>query len=375
MLGRAMTSALWGIIADRYGRKPVIIIGCATVVVFNTLFGLSINYWMAITTRFLLGSLNGLLGPIKAYACETVSEEYQSLALSVVSASWGTGLVIGSALGGFLAQPADKYPGIFTQDSIFARFPYLLPCLIISTFAAIVTIACFWIPESLHTHKQKKSDVLEERKKSLFKNWPLMSSIIVYCIFNLHDMAYTEIFSLWAESHTRIGGLGYTTKDVGTVLTISGLGLLIFQSSLYPVVEQIMGPVLVSRVLGMISIPLLTSYHYIAMLSGITLAVVLNAASLLKNVLSISIDTGLFILQNRAVDQDQRGAANGVAMTLMSFFKAFGSAGGGALFSWAEKRQGAVFLPGDQMVFLILNVIEAIAVLLTFKPFLVERTR
>ncbi|KAG6393149.1 hypothetical protein SASPL_147384 [Salvia splendens] len=254
---------------------------------------------------------------VQAYACETVSEEYQSLALSVVSASWGTGLVIGSALGGFLAQ---VYIHIF---------PYLLPCLIISTFAAIVTIACFWIP----------------------------------------------IFSLWAESHTRIGGLGYTTKDVGTVLTISGLGLLIFQSSLYPVVEQIMGPVLVSRVLGMISIPLLTSYHYIAMLSGITLAVVLNAASLLKNVLSISIDTGLFILQNRAVDQDQRGAANGVAMTLMSFFKAFGSAGGGALFSWAEKRQGAVFLPGDQMVFLILNVIEAIAVLLTFKPFLVERTR
>ena len=30
---------------------------------------------------------------------------------------------------------------------------------------------------------------------------------------------------------------------------------------------------------------------------------------------------------------------------------------------------------GDQMVFLILNAIEAIAVMLTFKPFLVERTR
>jgi hypothetical protein len=35
-------------------------------VVFNTLFGLSVSYWMAIATRFLLGALNGLLGPIKA---------------------------------------------------------------------------------------------------------------------------------------------------------------------------------------------------------------------------------------------------------------------------------------------------------------------
>lgn len=29
--------------------------------------------------------------------------------------------------------------------------------------------------------------------ESLFKNWPLMSSIIVYCVFSLHDMAYTEV--------------------------------------------------------------------------------------------------------------------------------------------------------------------------------------
>ncbi|KAI3445203.1 hypothetical protein Pfo_001868 [Paulownia fortunei] len=396
MLGRALTSVLWGAISDRYGRKPVIIIGSATIVVFNTLFGLSVNFWMAITTRFLLGSLNGLLGPIKAYACETVREEYQSLGLSAVSTAWGTGLIIGPALGGFLAQPAEKFPGIFASDSFFARFPYLLPCLIISLFAAVVTIACFWIPETLHTHNSEKIssqgsyDALESAtqgsdekeglggqkstsKESLIKNWPLMSSILVYCVFSLHDMAYTEIFSLWAESPRRLGGLSYTTEDVGTVLAISGLGLLVFQSSLYPLVEKIMGPIKLSRILGIISIPLLTSYHYIAMLSGITLSIVLNCASLLKNVLSISIVTGLFILQNKAVDQHQRGAANGIAMTLMSLFKAAGPAGGGALFSWGQKRQHADFLPGDQMVFFILNVIEAIGVLLTFKPFLVER--
>ncbi|KAJ6428662.1 hypothetical protein OIU84_020352 [Salix udensis] len=58
--------------------------------------------------------------------------------------------------------------------------------------------------------------------ESLLKNWPLMSSIIVYCIFSLHDMAYTEIFSLWAESSRKLGGLNYTTEDVGEVLAISG---------------------------------------------------------------------------------------------------------------------------------------------------------
>ena len=34
-------------------------------IIFNTLFGLSVNFWMAVLTRLLLGSLNGLLGPVK----------------------------------------------------------------------------------------------------------------------------------------------------------------------------------------------------------------------------------------------------------------------------------------------------------------------
>ncbi|VFQ85567.1 unnamed protein product [Cuscuta campestris] len=152
MLGRAATSVFWGIIADRYGRKPVIIFGTASVVIFNTLFGFSINFWMAIITRFLLGSLNGLLGPIRAYSVEAFPEQYQSLGLSTVSTAWGIGLIIGPALGGFLAQPAEKYPLLFSEHSLFGRFPYLLPCLSISLFALIVTIFTFWLPETMHKH-------------------------------------------------------------------------------------------------------------------------------------------------------------------------------------------------------------------------------
>lgn len=95
MFGRALTSVLWGILADRYGRKPVIIFGTISVlvlwsrvliihwysrflliifasisfddyrVIFNTLFGLSTSFWMAVSTRFLLGSLCGILGPMR----------------------------------------------------------------------------------------------------------------------------------------------------------------------------------------------------------------------------------------------------------------------------------------------------------------------
>ncbi|XP_038689030.1 protein ZINC INDUCED FACILITATOR-LIKE 1-like isoform X2 [Tripterygium wilfordii] len=312
MVGRALTSVLWGVVADHYGRKPVIIMGTMAVVTFNTLFGLSVNCGMAICTRFLLGSFNGLLGPIKAYAIEILREEHQALGLSTVSAAWAVGLIIGPALGGFLAQPAEKYPNIFSKESLFGRFPYFLPCLCISLFAFVVTIASCWLPETLHMHNE--GDILlddsftelepasigcnangeaqenEERKLisrgSIMKNGPLMSSIIVYCIFSLHDMAYTEIFSLWAVSPRMFGGLSYSTEDVGEVLAISGFGLLAFQLFLYPYVEKILGPVKLLRVAGILSIPLLASYPLLAMLSGFSLSMLLNCASVIKNVFS-----------------------------------------------------------------------------------------
>nr|CAB3490833.1 unnamed protein product [Digitaria exilis] len=329
MFGRCLTSTAWGIAADRIGRKPVVVFGIFSVVVFNTLFGLSVSYWMAIATRFLLGALNGLLGPIKAYAIEVCRPEHEALALSLVSTAWGIGLIIGPALGGYLAMPAENFPVVFSPDSLFGRFPYFLPCLCTSIFAAAVLISCIWMP-TLHKHKVRENEnqsieALEallidpkekveesgslDTKKSLFKNWPLMSSIIVYCVFSFHDMAYTEVFSLWAESDKKYGGLSLSSEDVGQVLAVTGASLLVYQLFVYPRINKVLGPIKSSRIAA------------------------------------VTIITGTFILQNNAVPQNQRGAANGLSMTAMSFFKAVAPAGAGIVFSWAQKRQHGFLFP------------------------------
>ncbi|XP_028782356.1 protein ZINC INDUCED FACILITATOR 1 isoform X2 [Neltuma alba] len=388
MLGRGLTSVLWGIFADRYGRKYAIVIGIFAVVVFNTLFGLSTSFWMAVSTRFLLGSLNGSLGPIKAYATEIFREEHQALGLSTVSASWGIGLVIGPALGGYLAQPAEKYPHIFPKGSLFDRFPYFLPCLIISAFALAILVACLWLPETLHKHNvndesNEDAEALEngitgktvQKVENLLLNWPLMSIIIIYCVFSLHDIAYSEVFSLWAVSPRKLGGLNYTTDNVGNVLSISGFSLLLYQIFIYPLLEKVCGPVRLSRISGAISIPILQSHPFIALLSGFTQDLLITIASVLMFCLSATIITGLFLLQNRAVEQHQRGAANGIATTGMSLFKAFGPAGGGAILSWSQKRLDASFLPGPHMVFFVLNLVAALGMLMMFKPFMAEKKK
>ncbi|CAK8561172.1 unnamed protein product [Lathyrus sativus] len=390
MLGRTLTSVLWGMVSDRYGRKPVMVIGVFSVVIFNTLFGISTSFWMAVITRFLLGCLNGAIGPTKAYATEIFREEHQALGLSTVSVAWGTGLIIGPALGGYLAQPTEKYPHIFPKGSFWDKYPYSLPSFIISAVSFIVVIVCLWIPETLHKHNGNNvstddTEALEngsnnvdkektvQNNESLFMNWPLMSSIIAYCVFSLHDIAYQEVFSLWCVSPPSLGGLNFTTDDVGNVLAISGLALVIYQLTLYQYMEKACGPVGIARITGIFSIPLLQSYPFIAMLSGITLYILISIASILKNIISVTITTGLFLVQNRVVEQEQRGAANGISMTAMSLFKAIGPAAGGTMLTWSQKRGDASFLPGTHMVFFFLNVIEGIGILMMFKPFLGEK--
>ncbi|KAF1884818.1 hypothetical protein Lal_00028705 [Lupinus albus] len=374
MLGRGLTSVLWGIISDRYGRKPVLVIGIISIVIFNTLFGLSTSLWMAIVTRFLLGSLCGVFGPVK------------------VSAAWGIGLIIGPALGGYLAQPTEKYPHVFLKGSFWDKFPYFLPCLIISGLAFVAAIICIWIPETLHNHNGKNKtiddakalengssgggkDIMIQKNENLLRNWPLMSAVLVYSVFALHDVAYQEVFSLWAVSPRRLGGLTFTTDDVGNVLSISGFALIIYQITLYPYVEKAFGPISLARISGLLSIPLLQSYPFIAMFSGLTLFILISIASVLKSVLAITIITGLFLIQNRVVEQHQRGEANGIAMTSMSLFKAIGPATGGAILTWSQKRNHASFLPGAERVFFILNIVEALGLLMMFTPFLREKKK
>ncbi|CAJ1977972.1 unnamed protein product [Sphenostylis stenocarpa] len=329
---------------------------------------------------------------ILAYTTELFREEHQALGLSTVSAAWGIGLIIGPALGGYLAQPVEKYPHIFPKDSFWDRFPYFLPNFVISVVAFLVAMGCIWIPETLHNHNCSNESIddatalengssragnekIIQKNETLFYNWPLMSSIIAYCILSLHDIAYLEVFSLWAVSPRSLGGLSFTTDDVGNVLSISGVALIIYQLTIYPIVEKASGPISVARISSMLSIPLLQGYPFIASLSGLALYIVLSIFSILKNILSMTIITGLLLLQNRAVEQHQRGAANGIAMTGMSLFNAIGPVTGGTILAWSEKRIDAAFLPGTHMVFFILNIVEAVGLLMMFKPFLVEKKK
>jgi len=151
---------------------------------------------------------------------------------------------------------------------------------------------------------------------------------------------------------------------------VAGATLLLYQIFVYRWLDKTLGTINSTRFASALSIPIIAAYPFLTHLSGVRLGVALYIAAMIKSSLAITRVSGTSLLQSNAVPQGQRGAANGIATTLMSLFKSAAPAGAGIIFSWAQRRQHASFFPGDQMVFLLLNLTEVLGLLLTFKPFL-----
>ena len=51
--------------------------------------------------------------------------------------AWTVGASLGPALGGLLANPAERYPYVFGDIELFREYKYLLPCFVAGLFPVI----------------------------------------------------------------------------------------------------------------------------------------------------------------------------------------------------------------------------------------------
>jgi len=69
-LCQSLTGIAWGTASDRFGRKPIILIGLINTMVTMLLWGLSTSLPMAIVARALQGLGNGNVGILRTTVAE-----------------------------------------------------------------------------------------------------------------------------------------------------------------------------------------------------------------------------------------------------------------------------------------------------------------
>lgn len=130
-VAEASTAMVWGTISDRYGRKPIVLIGLAGTALSSLLFGFATNFWVALGARVVGGLLNGNVAVMQTMVAEMCTKpEYEPRAYAMPPFMWSLGSIVGAAMGGYLAEPARFYPSIFSKDGLFGVYPYLLPNLV-----------------------------------------------------------------------------------------------------------------------------------------------------------------------------------------------------------------------------------------------------
>ena len=183
MIGRAITSYVWGRIADIYGRRIVFFVSLVLSAIFSILFGLSSSFRFAVFWRFLLGASNGIAGISKVVVSETSegNEKLETKGMSLSMGMWAWGFLLSPAISGFLSDPIRQYPGLSIWSSLLSSqekhssiyqflelYPFFLPNLISVLLCLIDLIAvAFWVPETLPAEDLRSA----AKMPADFSNW------------------------------------------------------------------------------------------------------------------------------------------------------------------------------------------------------------
>jgi len=98
----ALTAPLWGRLADRYGRKLMLIRASLGMAVAMSLIGMAHNVWQLVGLRLLAGLLGGYASGSTVLIAAQTPKAYSGWALGVLSAGIMAGNLVGPLVGGAL---------------------------------------------------------------------------------------------------------------------------------------------------------------------------------------------------------------------------------------------------------------------------------
>ncbi len=130
-LAAAIFSPFWGSLADRTGRKAMVVRSCLAIAVFTALMGIVQNVWQLFGARALMGVFSGFSAAAIAMVGTQVPEERLGFALGWMTTGQLVGGLCGPLFGGLLADHLRDYRQVFFATSLFSLAAALVAILFI----------------------------------------------------------------------------------------------------------------------------------------------------------------------------------------------------------------------------------------------------
>jgi DHA1 family multidrug resistance protein-like MFS transporter len=277
----------WGVLADRYSRKLVIVRSAALEAVIFAGWALSTSPWMALGFRSLNGFILGNTGVMLAVQASTTPKQRLALAVGIIGAGSPAGRAVGPILGSLLVHQVDV-KGMLLFDAALSAFMAVLLMVVMREREHIR-------PADLRVISLLRGAVAEIAGKPLV--WRLFLATAV-------SQVGLWIFLPYAPIYIARLAPGDTVTAVGVVLSAVGLGQAL-ASPLWGVVMQRFGHVSVLSLTSVGSALALTTV-------GLSHNLILFAAALFANgVFAAAILTASMAVMAATVSPERRGAVLG----------------------------------------------------------------
>lgn len=214
-LASALVAPVWGRLADRYGRKPMMI--RASLVMTFTMGGLAFvpNVFWLLLLRVLNGLFSGYVPNSTALIASQAPRQHSGYALGTLATGVTAGSLIGPLLGGFLA------------DLLGIRQVFLLVGFIL-LICNLMTV--FFVKEDFQP--MEKSDVMPTRQvlKKVKDRQVLLGLFVTSMIIQISAQSVAPILSLYIrhlgqrENLMFVSGLIVSAMGFSSMMSSSTLG-------------------------------------------------------------------------------------------------------------------------------------------------------
>lgn len=209
-LAGALVSPYWGSLADKYGRKPMIIRSGFSLCVIYILTSFVSNPYELLALRTLQGLLAGYIPGAIALVGTNTPEHRVGYALAAISTATATGGILGPLLGGVIARVLNNRIA-FGSAGVLVFFSTLL--------------VVFWVKEDHFVPAKQRSSVLGA-VRSAIQNRSLFITLLLTTLVSFSIMTIEPVLPLY------IVQLGGSIKNAsflaGVIFSLSGIASVIF---------------------------------------------------------------------------------------------------------------------------------------------------
>jgi MFS family permease len=241
----------WGRLADKVGRKPVLIYSLCGMVIAPALFGMARTIGEMVLFRCLAGVFSGSGLIIRTMIGDHSTPKTQAVAFSWFAFAGNVGILVGQIIGGPLADPASQYPGLFGGIEFFENYPYALPGFVVGAISITgVVLSMLFLEETLHKDQvaaPASSGSSEDHHAPKMTIWQLVKApgvgavLWIYCHVMFLAFAFTAILPVALYTPIGIGGMGCSSMQMSIYMAAQGISQALWLLLAFPFLQRRLG--------------------------------------------------------------------------------------------------------------------------------------